>query len=616
VRLTAGKSQKWVSAGSVIGHQAVLARTNHLHTAITENKTSYFSLPKDDFLAVTRLYPDHDWTSPPIDVEAWLRRAPLFSNFTEKEIKLLAGFVMQVHYQMPHQIIVRANKEDHYYHILVRGSALRQTFDDQGQILSSATIGPGASFGEGSLLFGDPADATVDTMEPTDWIRIHKTDFQLFLEISSESKEHLNLPSHLEHRIRTRVHLGDWQREDEEIRSMRRRHWIVLVKRMLIIATVVMLHSIIILVLKEMNRPDFVKWNLAFMALYTIPWSLWILLDYLNDFHIVTTQRVIHQEKVILLKERRTSAPIDQIQDIDIDRSFWARIFRYGNVVISTAATAGQIIFDYHPDPNYVYDILIKEMTRVEKFGLADRQEEITKELQERLHLRLEERVDERALMETVIPKHIKPPRNIPVIRLLGVQQGSGNRLMWRKHWFALLRSIVLPFLLTMLSIAGMLIFTLAELNLTIGKQVVLVAISFLAFLASLFFLWWRWEDWANDRYIVSEQLIERIVKKPLWVDEDRTTLSLERVQNVEFSRPSPLAFLLNYGDVTIQTAASDGKVVFSFVPTPDEVQFEIFRRIKEYQVNMEKRRQQEQKSSFVEWLEAYHKLVNQRANQ
>jgi membrane protein YdbS with pleckstrin-like domain len=251
-------------------------------------------------------------------------------------------------------------------------------------------------------------------------------------------------------------------------------------------------------------------------------------------------------------------------------------------------------------------------MTRLEKFGLSDRQEEIKKELQERLHLRLEERVDERALLEPIPARHIKAPRNLPVIRLLGLQQEPGNRLVWRKHWFGMLITTFPAFIFTLLSLAAVLTFALNPFHLSATAQFTTTGISILITGIALFTLWWRWEDWANDRYIVSDQLIERIIKKPLWFDEDRTTLSLERVQNVEFNRPSPLAFLLNYGDVHIQTAASDGKVVFSFVPAPDEVQFEIFHRIKDYQENMEKRRQSEQKNDFVEWLEAYHKLASQ----
>ena len=612
VKLESNKNQRWVSAGAVIGYKAVLAKTNYLHTAIVENKTAYFRLPGDDFLAVARLYPDHDWSSAPIPVESLLRRAPIFSNFTEEDIKRLAGFVMQVHYHLPHQTIVRAGKDDFYYYILARGSALLQMVDDQNEVISSSAIGRGASFGEGPLLFGDPSEVTVETMEPTDWVRIHRLDFQLFLEENPECRERLTLPPHLDHRLRTRVYLGDWQREDEEIISINRRHWIVLVKRMLIVAIVVAIQFIIATAFRFLTHTWHLGLNLLIMALYAVPWSIWILLDYLNDFHIVTTQRVIHQEKVILLKERRTSAPIDQIQNVDIERDFLARIFRYGHLVISTAATAGQIVFDHHPDPNRAYDVIVKEMTRVEKFGLSDRQEEIKRELQERLHLRLEERVDERALMESSTLRHIKNPRNLPLIRMLGLQQESGNRLVWRKHWFGLIRATFVPFLIVLLGLVLLFFSAINFLKLDFWPQVISIFITGLLTLAAFLWLWWNWEDWANDRYIVSDQLIERIIKKPLWFDEDRITLSLERVQNVEFNRPSPLAFLLNYGDVRIQTAASDGEVVFSFVPAPDEVQFEIFHRIKEYQENVEKRRQSEQKNDFVEWLEAYHKLVVQ----
>ena len=81
------------------------------------------------------------------------------------------------------------------------------------------------------------------------------------------------------------------------------------------------------------------------------------------------------------------------------------------------------------------------------------------------------------------------------------------------------------------------------------------------------------------------------------------------------FNRPNPLAFLLDYGDVFIQTAASEGMVKFGFVPAPDEVQYEIFHRIKDYEENLDKKRQREQENAFAEWLEVYHKLTAQEQN-
>ncbi len=618
VRLKAKKKkQRWVSAGSVISYHAVLTGSPRQHSAIVENKTQLFRLPKEDFLEITKLHPKHNWSIPPISVEALLRRAPLFKSLTDEDIQLLAGFVMQIHYHSPHQTIVRTGKTDHYYYVLARGSALKQEFDEDDRLLSSIPIGKGASFGEKSLLFADPAEITVETMEPTDWIRIHRLDFQIYLDVDPSVKTRLFLPPDVKKRLEKRVHHKSWQREDEEILSIRRRHWIVLVKRLSIVFVLLFIQFLIAGIIRLVFGDWFVWQNLVIAALYAVPMTIWIVLDYANDFHIVTNIRIVHEEKIVFIKERRKSAPIEQIQDLSIERDMLAKFLRYGNLVIQTAATEGKIVFDYHPDPNEAHNVILKEMTRLQKYGLPEQQEAIQKQLQERLHLGLEERIDERALMERAHPKKIKQPKNLPFIRLLGLQEQPGHLLVWRRHWFGLILSIIPALLATVASI-GILIAILVDAlfsNLPGGVQTSLTILSVLAVLVSVFWLWWQWEDWENDRYIVSDQLIQRISKKPLWFDEQRTTLNIERVQNVDFVRPNPLAYLFDFGDVNIQTAAAEGMVTFGFVPAPEDVQFEIFHRIRDYQENMERRRQREEKNDFIEWLEAYHKLVTREQN-
>ncbi len=618
VRLLAKNKQRWVSAGSVIGYQAILNNTLRTHTAIVENKTIFFRLPKEDYLMIISMHPRHDWSLPPVPVEALLHRAPIFKNFTPEDIRLLAGFVMQVHYHTPHQSIVQAGKHDQHYYILAHGSALQQTVDEDDQVIASMTIGKGVSFGAESLLFGDPARETVETLEPTNWVRIHRLDFQLFLEENPTSKQRLALPEDLRHRLEKRIYLGSWQREDEEVLSIQRRHWIVLLKRLVKVFLLLFIQLIIASVIRLATGNWHVWLNVVIASFYALPLGAWIALDYLNDYHIVTTRRIVHQEKIIFIKERRTSAPIDKIQELSIERGMLAKFLRYGNLVIRTAATEGAVIFDYHPHPAEAHDIILKEMTRLKKFGLAEQQGSIQKQLQERLHLGLEERIDERALLDSTHVRKIKRPRNLPFIRLLGLQEEPGNRLVWRRHWFGLVRTTLPAFIATLISIFLLVVFAGGSLfsPLLAGGRAILTIVATIATGASLFWLWWQWEDWENDRYIVSDQLIERISKKPLWFDEQRTSLSVERVQNVDFRRPNPLAYLFDFGDVHIQTAAAEGLVTFGFVPAPDEVQFEIFHRIRDYQENMEKRRQREQKNDFIDWLDAYHKLVTREEEQ
>jgi uncharacterized membrane protein YdbT with pleckstrin-like domain len=349
-----------------------------------------------------------------------------------------------------------------------------------------------------------------------------------------------------------------------------------------------------------------------------MPIAIWVMLDYLNDWHIVTSRRVVHEEKVILISERRSSAPLDKIQNLESKRSFVARLLSYGHLVINTAAEVGEIMFDFLPHTDQVTDLINKEAARARAGVRAESEELIRRQLQDRLHIGLEERASERALVEKPVfgKKKVKQRKlKLPFkMFVFGVQEKPGNRVEWRKHWLALVIATFWPFLLTLLSatILGLSIGNAILQNQPVGLQNAVTLISLIMMLIGLFWWWWSWTDWDNDRYILTDRYIEHIEQKPLFFDEQRQITTYERVQNVEFRKPNPLFYLLNFGYVDIQTAATEGMVTFRYVPEPDFVQTEIYHRIESFQEKQQEMRLKQQKSEMIDWLDAYHKLVQQ----
>lgn len=620
LRLAREDASRWVSAGSVVGFQSILAREGCRYQVSAQRRTRFFFLPKEDFLALVRVHPNHDWAVEPIPVETFLAKAELFSSLEPTIMTHLAGFAMQIHFHRAHRTVVQAGKEDKYYHILVRGSALRQSLDALGQLTPAVTIGPGTSFGTRSLLFGEPANETVETIEPTDWIRIHHDDFRIFLAEHPEVEDQLNLSETLRAMMARFKERETWQGDDEIVLFKARRHWIVLARRLgMTIGPLALIHLIIVLIYAFLagHWPSF-WWQMIIAAFYAIPLAAWIIVDYRNDYHIVTNKRIIHREKLIFIRDRTRSAPIDQIQNLNIHRNLLGQFLRYGDLVISTAATNGDIVFDFLPNPSEAHRIVSEQMQRVETFARVEDLEHRQKELQARLHLGLEERIDDRALLDPPPERPRRQPKGLPFLHLLGLQEEANHRLVWRRHWIGLLR-ITIPAMAVML-ISGFVGITMGlgiffE-SLPGSVRWFFIILAAMVFGVSMFWFWWNWEDWENDRYIVSDQIIERISKKPLWFDEERTTIGLERVQNVTFERPNPLAYFLDYGNVYIQTAAEQGLVPFKYVPAPADVQFEILSRMQNYQRNLERARLEREKEAFLEWLEAYHKLVAQEKAQ
>jgi uncharacterized membrane protein YdbT with pleckstrin-like domain len=92
------------------------------------------------------------------------------------------------------------------------------------------------------------------------------------------------------------------------------------------------------------------------------------------------------------------------------------------------------------------------------------------------------------------------------------------------------------------------------------------LVVAALAAVAYVLGLFWVYLDWHNDWFIVSSRRVlhhERVI----FMFEEIEETELDKVQNVTSDMPNILANLFDFGDVTIQTAAGGGRIVFDFVP-------------------------------------------------
>ncbi len=607
----------WISAGTVFGDRSVINQTPRSARAITETQCYLYVIPAEDMRALAWRHLQDWWQKDPIEVEEVLHRAPLFQRLDADKIARLAGYTMQVHYTQPYRLIVRQGIPDEYYYILVRGRALReQEGNERTPLRTSQTLEPGAAFGEASLLLGALAETTVTTLEATDWLRIHRRDFALFLAAYPDVFDRLSINDDLRRRYQGLRRIFSWQEKDEIVLLKRRRHWIVLLRNVsgLILAFLVLLLLTAVL---QLVFPDPLEWVLFLGATVLLSLAaLWVIVDYLNDYYVVTSRRVVHQEKVILLREHRTTAPLDKIQDLNLAQSFWGKLFDYGDLLIRTAATKGQIRFGFVPHPQYVESLVTEEMNKAKAGVRSENQDIMRRYLQDTLHLGLEERIERRALPDTAISPS-SPPSPSWQGRLQrwlssGLREEQGRRLVWRKHWLGLLASVFLPLTFLLFSVVLLALTFILSFDIVAPINFILIIVSLILVGVSFFWLWWNWTDWSNDTYVVTDDTIEHTEKKPLFFEEKRETTSMEKVQNVDFRRPNPLAFLFDFGDVIIQTAAQDGAIRFRFVPQPERVANEILTRMNAWHERQLEERQRQSHSQMAEWLIAYHQLLTE----
>jgi membrane protein YdbS with pleckstrin-like domain len=69
-----------------------------------------------------------------------------------------------------------------------------------------------------------------------------------------------------------------------------------------------------------------------------------------SDEFVVTDRRILH--KIGIFAHETRQCPLERIQDVTVDQSFWGRLLGYGDLGIETASERGQILFPTirHPE--------------------------------------------------------------------------------------------------------------------------------------------------------------------------------------------------------------------------------------------------------------------------
>ena len=624
VRLNYPQEEAWLGNGATFGHppqpriptREGAGPLDHLATATC--RSTLFRIHHRAFFDITGHVPAEDAAQLQRSRTEILEFISVFQNFTHGERMRLAGFAS--HYHVPiHHVVTQQGEVGDSMWILMRGSnAQSHALDGSGQALPKVPLTGPSYHNEIGLLADLPLDSTVEALPDSEWLRIHRRDFALFdqLEGSAMGKK-LHLGPEAQRMI-SRSGAREtftWLSEGEALVALCRRHWIALIRNITpsLILLGLMVAMILLFTVVIQDQPIVrlvVVGVLAFLAVAQFAWGL---LDYLNDYLMVTNQRVVRQEKVIFLKEWQQVAFLDQIQNVDIVSSLIGNLLGYGIIRIQTAGTHGSIEFDFLPDPALVKSEIFAQRSKRQSHSRANSRLMIQRLLEERFGLRPEmpsrvrvpegtrpeqdedRRWWERLLKPTSLRPHMRKERE--------------NRIIWRKHWILLLRDVTLPMItlfLILLLVLGVLALPFdifQEIGLALEFVLALVGVGVLVYIA------WVIADWRNDTYEVGSTDIVDVEKKPLFFAENRRTARLSEIENIELDIPGPLSYLLNFGNVTLQTAATEGDFTFDAVPDPRGVAEELRRRIDLYNQGEEERRTRQRAAELPDWFETYSRL-------
>jgi len=501
-------------------------------------------------------------------------------------------------------MLCEQGEHDETLYVIDSGEAIIHQIDARGLERPIDYLREGGVIGVDALLLGDANDKSVQAKTDVEALAIRKPEFDALLKEHPEIGVQLTIRPLVRERRRARSF--PWFNRDEAPLLMRRRHWVVFARAMFLPLFVLLLLGILLLLLLQAGvsaNPWFV------ILLLGIPFAsitLWLWADWRNDFYLVTTQRIVHRERLILLYESRDEAPLDKIQGTRISRRLLGKLLKYGNVHVETAATRGSIVLDHLPDPEGMREVIDKQASALNGRLRKQEREEIYQQLLVKTG---------RAQPTFAQPPAPAPARQLSILArltpkrpLLRLRYEQADRLVWRKHWIFLLQRIWVPLLAALLISAVWIMGSLSLWPNPFGPSLLLVLL--VLWIAVWLWLLWEVEDWRNDEYVVTNEAVIDVQKKPLFFDEVVRRAGLERIENVSIEIHGVLPNLLNYGNVLIQTAGATGAITFENVPHPGDIQAEVFRRIEVYKEGQRRHDRERRKAETAYWFEKYHQII------
>jgi CRP-like cAMP-binding protein/uncharacterized membrane protein YdbT with pleckstrin-like domain len=594
---------KYLSAGSFFGRYSLLNNTNRRATAEAASDVRLFRLSADAFHWLRQSQPGFEQALRRHNVLDYLRNTTIGANLSNEELKRLAGYVGVARFR-PGDVLYRQGEIDPTLYMLYEGEAIIRARDEGGKDRPRGYLKAGDAVGESSLFLKEPRDVTVEATTETHWFYLTCEDLDQFL--AQEPDLAAKVVPREEVAARWRMQRLPWMEPDELLVMMRRRHWFFLVARLAFPWLMIIAGLILATFPPPPRIAGYVLFAVAFL------WILWRLIDWLNDYYVVTTARVIHREKKLFLWETRDETPLDKVQNINIDRGLIGNTFGFGKLVIDTAAAvaATRVTFDYLADPEDVQALIFEQMSRALAGERVEMYKVIRDKLEESIRMAIRPRVPHPAVPSPA-PSTAPPPSRPGVVdslgeltlgRLFWIEKRLDDRIIWRKHWIRLLLRIWMPLLAIAALVLALFIY-FAGVGASSGwLGPVLVGLLVLTFA----WLWWSWEDWGNDQYIVTNDRIIDVEALPAGFRRKTTETKFDRIQNVSFEIPNPIATVLNYGTVVIYTAGVEGRLDFEWVRAPSLVQAEIFRRLAVYEEQQRHKQREERWADMPQWFAVY----------
>ncbi len=550
---------------------------------------------------------------------AFLRRIHLFHDLKDDELISIAEKLKEEVYEQGKNVFEEGESAARFF--LIYNGEVNITQMLRKKTVDLATLVGGDYFGEEALFEHRKRSATVKAVVRSSMFSMTRDEFNELIKQFPKMKAAFEV-SIASRRLARRLHFG-WLRPDEVVYFVARKHPVLLYNALwppvaaLIVPAVFLAFFLYIATRPSNYSFTLLPLGLSLMSLIlVILWAIWRVVDWGNDYYIVTNQRVVWLEKVVGIYDSRQEAPLSTILSVGVETDMLGRAMDYGHVVVRTFV--GKIPFNHVAHPYEASHMVEEQWHRTRASASHEEKEAMRNVLREKLGL---------TKKGNVVGEASKPSKPAPVSAykpgfftimaanlfknstLFRVRFVVGETITYRKHIFVLFKQIAWPtfLLLGCIGLIGFRIYIIASMSLPWVDVPLILLLLFTLYPMGKFV--YEYMDWSNDIFQVTEDQILDIDRKPFGTEERRAA-PLESILSIRSERLGISGHFFNYGTVYITVGGT--QLVFEDVFDPTAVQLDIDNRRIARKNKQDDARVAAERERMSDWLLAYHENADE----
>lgn len=337
----------------------------------------------------------------------------------------------------------------------------------------------------------------------------------------------------------------------------------------------------------------------------------YLYVEWRNDSVVLSNQRVVRIWNTLFPMSRTINEiPLARVLEVNFEippADIFARLFEYGTVYVKTAGEAASFTLPLMHNP-----------VRIQKLIFAER--EGARAASERHDQEAMRREVEQAVGLTLTAAQSTPRSDVPIehhdtagpfFARTKFINGSGG-VVYRHHISIWLVKVLPPLTFGLVAlVVAVLALLWPGFPLYGGLGVFGGILGVMACAIWVYLADW---DWRNDMFIISDDSIQLIHQRPLWLQNEVQQIRLAQVDNVVSDISGLLNNLLNRGDVRISLIGSGESKLIEKVYEATEVRAEISRRQAAFKARTETSAVNQQRQAVIDYLAAYHQTVQEQA--